>query len=118
MVMKKQKYPSSNKRTNVGRLSLFSRTTGFRYICLYVRNESVLYFFKKIEGSQEPSPILDFFQGKKVQFSSLWFSVIQEQLSFLAVLHKPDLRNFNILFGNLSFTLLFFYQKWTLNIFQ
>jgi hypothetical protein len=71
MVMKKKKYPSSNKRTNVGRLSLFSRTTGFRYICLYVRTESVLYFFLKIEGSQEPSPILDFFQGKKVQFSSL-----------------------------------------------
>jgi hypothetical protein len=75
MVMKKQKYPSSDKHTSVGRFSLFSRTTGFG-LSLYVRTGLVLYFILN-RGLTRTVPSIRFFPRKKKSGSQAWwFSAI------------------------------------------
>jgi len=111
MVMKKQRYPSSDKHTSVGRFSFFSRTTGFGLLRLYVRTGSVLSLFKKNRGLTRTVPSIRFFSRTKIWFSSLMVLSNSRTADFFGWFSQARSQKFQYSFWKLIFYIIIFHKK-------
>ncbi len=68
-------------------------------------------FFLKIEGSQEPSLVLDFFQGKKVWFSSLVVLSNSRTAEFFGRSSEARFQKLQYSFWKLIFYIIIFLPK-------